>query len=641
MNPQTSVPPIPVVTPAAPVMQVTPPALGAAPLAPTGAAPTLHAGPPAPVPLVAEAPPHEMLVIEQAIDMLLLRAREARDIEKREQYGGVSKESIYASELGDGDRKLVYKFYQDELGVQSSVTAQNLRLFDNGDYVHLRYADYMDRMGALLSYEEPLRTTQAEMEGRQLNPDGTGNEGGYKVSGRYDQIVDMHVIRAYVQGPEYWAQFMQSYYDPHTILTQSVDQTTGAVVEQSTKTKWVPKAGYQPDKALLDIKSMNEFSFKSILNNDHSKIGGYVDQLQYYAHRSGIHKTALVIEDKGKQQLKVIPVDYDPQRVHGGGLHEGLSARISRVWAHVRSKVVPDRCPGHNRDKFPCIWSTGRCDFYSHCWNEEHNGYALPGQAAEQQAEEQGVRVEDIAGWLAEPTYGIAGVQLYLENFPGGQAHVTLLSAMFGVVDVQATPDAQEQQKLQVRAGAERMLKFYEQYVYNFDLLDSNMQVLNYGGASQAEAQAASTQEAQQAEVTPTPEPQPLAAPPAPPEPEDVYPEPGKEPLYWKKKNGTDMCTMPDGGVFAWINNAWADDPRPPVLPPVPPAPPTSSNTGGQGGNLADAANTPVQERRNSDGFEINCGKCNHLVTYKQLRNGIKPCTAPGCDHVNPVIRAQ
>lgn len=414
---------------------------------------------------------HEIEIVGQAIDQLLLNNRAKRDAEKLEQYGGVVKTAFYASELGTGERKLVYSWFSDRIGQLTPKTPQNMRVFDNGDYVHLRYRDYMEQLGALLSEEQPIRANQFEIEGHEgeIPPDANP----WRISARYDQIVDLNVLRAYVDGEETWINFLNENYLPNTIKTTVKNETTGAIIEETQKLQWVPKEGYAPDQAILDIKSQNEWGFNRVVKDDYSDIQGYFDQLTYYEHQKGINKGALVIEDKGKQRLKIVPVDYDPGRVLGDDTQEGLAKRLERVWEHVKNETVPEeRCAGANRNKFPCMWSTGQCDFYAHCWNEEHNGAIIPG--AEPDVELPSV--EELITYLTDKEYGVSAIRLYLKDFPGGQEVVVLQGNM-------------------PQPMIENMLDYYADFVTDLDYLDDQGERIQTEDEADAEEEVTTAQE--------------------------------------------------------------------------------------------------------------------------------------------------
>ena len=395
---------------------------------------------------------HELDILVTAIDKLLVSDRNAERARREEEYGSV-KSSFYASELGDGDRKLVYKFFADVVGSKSPLTGQNVRVFDNGDYVHLRYLDYLKRLGALLSYEQPIKKNQAELEGwSELDIDQAKDDGSleaiWKVSGRYDQIIDLNVIKAYLEGEDVWSDFLGKNYDPHIFKTATTDTVTGEVTEEKEEVRWFPKEGYEPDQVLLDIKSMNEWGYKAVFEkNNHEDIAGYYDQLTYYGTQLGIQKTALLIEDKAKNRLGVVPVEPTEDRL------AKIKEKLSRIHEHVRNRTVPEeRCEGAKRTKFPCMWSTGQCEFYSHCWNEQHNGAIIPEGTEEMELPS----IEELVLYLTDKeTYGVSAIRLHLEGFPGGQDMVVLQADM----------------PIQM---LEQMLEYYADYVKDLDYLDED-----------------------------------------------------------------------------------------------------------------------------------------------------------------------
>lgn len=515
--------------------------------------------------------PHDIEVVAQAIDKMLVYEREVRDAAKMEQYGG-AKTSFYPSELGNGDRKIVYGFFKDRIGAQSTFTGQNARVFDNGDYVHTRYRDYMIRLGALLTEEQSLKIEQHDFERAPSAVDG-----GYRMSGRYDQIIDLNVVRAYVTGIEAWEQFLAANYEKHEIITTTLDASAGSILEELKTTRWFPKAGYTPDPMIIDIKSMNPWGFKALAEkNDHSSIQGYIDQVNAYEDKLGIHKGGLLVEDKEKNRLHPVPVDYDPNRIHGNDVHEGISNRLGRLWNHVKAGTVPEeRCAGANVSKFPCKWSTGQCDFFSHCWNDEHQGRVIPGvvaQAAEEEVELPSI--EEIIEYLAEPEkYQVSAIILYLKDFPGGQDRFTVTKEM---------PEAMLHQ----------MLDFYADFVFDLDYVDLE------GNIQRAESEEEKIDNMM-----------------------DSLKETAPAPVIVTVPVGEDGVTMT--ATFESDANVPAAGADPLV---------------NADGTFNFEPGASVIERVRTDGSkEINCGKCGNLIIYKVLR-GAKECTS--CKHRNVVTRA-
>ena len=525
--------------------------------------------------------PHDIELVAQAIDKLLVEERAARDAERTEKYGG-AKSSFYPSELGSGDRKIVYGFFKDKIAPNSSLTGQNVRVFDNGDYVHLRYRDYMVRLGALLTEEQSLKIEQHDFE-RAPEPVA----GGYRMSGRYDQIIDLNVIRAYVQGTEAWEQFLAANYDQHEIITTTLDATAGAILEEKKSKRWFPKAGYTPDPMVIDIKSMSPWGFKALADkNDYSDIQGYIDQVNSYEDKLGIHKGGLLVEDKEKNRLHPVPVDYDPGRIHGDEVHEGLSKRLARLWAHVKAGTVPaERCAGANVSKFPCKWSTGQCDFFSHCWNDEHQGLIIPG--LEEKADEIELpSIEELIEYLANPEqYGVSAIILYLRDFPGGQDRFTITKDM---------PEAMLHQ----------MLDFYADYVHDLDYVDLEGTIMQAEGEEEKEEAQADASKGGRSlmdavgSVT-IPEGSPTV----------------EEAIKMHRGGRGSVATTDESNIPA----------------------PGSDNLTDANGVFNFEPNAAVVERLRSDGKkEIDCGKCGELIIYQVLR-GAKEC--PKCKHRNVVTR--
>src|SRR5690606_10053205 len=67
-----------------------------------------------------------------------------------------------ASELGFSDRRLVYSFFEKYLQ-KNELTPDQLRVFENGDYVHDRYQRNWDAMGCLIHMEKTVSSKEDEI----------------------------------------------------------------------------------------------------------------------------------------------------------------------------------------------------------------------------------------------------------------------------------------------------------------------------------------------------------------------------------------------------------------------------------------------------------------------------------------------
>jgi len=339
-------------------------------------------------------------------------SREYKEV-KQAQYTdmtGADKAKTYfrASELGSGDRKIIYSFFKHQLPTVPK-TAKNLRQLNNGTKVHERYQSAWEDMGVLISMEERL-TSKDDEGGLAVYP--------WEWAGHYDGLLDMNVLRAHALGKTTINTVKNDAdeWEMEVIIDDNFAEAIGIFKEDAEG-----NSTYEPITMVADIKTMNPFGFASLKKGNLSQITGYIDQLSFYMYMLNTPYGSIFVEDKGSNDLceiQVVWTDlhegqeyvFDPE-LHGeieegSGIHRviinndrffgsdkeiGLVPRIDRLWNvketlmkieageldNPMADIMPARC-SQDPSNFPCSWGKGaeKCEFFDHCWNDAHHGCA-------------------------------------------------------------------------------------------------------------------------------------------------------------------------------------------------------------------------------------------------------------------------
>ena len=325
---------------------------------------------------------------------------------------GTQREKNYfrASEMGNGDRKILYSFFKHQIP-HDEPTAHGLRIFENGDYVHDRYQKQWADMGALISMEQRLSSKDDEYLAQFP----------WEWAGHYDGELDINILRAHALD----LVSVESVYNEDTeeweisvILDEAYANSIGIFDAEGNLAE-----DYYPPVLLADIKTMNPWGFDRLIKNaDVSDIQGYIDQIQFYMYMKNTPYGSIFIENKannntlevqvlwrdihedvlyefeeeihGQPAHNKIRVVIDSERFFGGDHMEGAVPRVTRLWELAESikkadtegdfemvaKLMPARC-SDEPDSFPCSWKSGRCDFYEHCWGKNEGLSVRPVQA--------------------------------------------------------------------------------------------------------------------------------------------------------------------------------------------------------------------------------------------------------------------
>lgn len=345
-----------------------------------------------------------------AMDSFQVAKREHTE-KKKAQYldkNGLEGKKNYfrASEMGADDRKIIYSFFKHQIP-HDPLNARSLRIFENGDFVHDRYQSAWEDMGVLISMEERLSSKEDEFL----------KDYPWEWAGHYDGLLDVNIVRAHALNKVNVSSVFNEDTDEWEIQVELDDayaQEIGIFDENGDIAE-----DYEPLTMVADIKTMNPWGFDRVKKKaDISDIQGYIDQIQFYMYMLNSPYGSIYIENKanndvcevqiiwrdmheeveyefdetihGKKNDNQIRVVIDTARFFGSETTEGAVQRVDRLWAVKEAleeadttgdmtaiqRLMPDRC-SDKPDSFPCSWSSGRCDFYEHCWNSKHHGMAV------------------------------------------------------------------------------------------------------------------------------------------------------------------------------------------------------------------------------------------------------------------------
>ena len=379
--------------------------------------------------------------------------------------GDGAKTYFRASEMGNADRKLIYSFFKHQIPVGTK-GLRNLRALENGDYVHLRWQRSWEEMGVMIL---PKSNEFGEFDEVRLDSreDEVLKDQPWQIMGHYDALLDLNIVRAHALG----LCSVSNEKDPETGRYEMIVTLDEAYAKKIGfyNADGTINDDYEPLKMVADIKSMNTWGFKRLRDkHDVTEIHGYISQIMIYMFLLNVPFGSIFIEDKekndilevqvvwtdmhgddalyefstdthGPQDARTIRVTVNNNRFNGeyneqGDLvSEGIISRIDRIWrlrevltaldqtlggeAEIAS-YFPDRC-SDKPDKFPCSWSEGteKCEFYEHCWNNDHRGKATRG-------------VESIP---PEAIWDIDGVKIDSRKLPAGMT-IEMVKALDGAL---------------------------------------------------------------------------------------------------------------------------------------------------------------------------------------------------------------
>lgn len=108
---------------------------------------------------------------------------------------------------------------------------------------------------------------------------------------------------------------------------------------------------------VVEIKSVNTFSFKHMKTHPSGE-----KQCRLYMHFTGIPRGFVLAEDKNTQEIKVIPVDYDPVKV------KPYVERMYKVKGYIKRYEEEGKLPSKMCNSSKCKMAD-RCSYRDACFN--------------------------------------------------------------------------------------------------------------------------------------------------------------------------------------------------------------------------------------------------------------------------------
>jgi hypothetical protein len=264
--------------------------------------------------------------LKRIIDRQTLSLQEERNSER---IGKVR--SLYASDYGQCMKKSFFSFFPEKY-VVGELDARVVRIFQNGDAVHERLANYLRREAELQFRDEvDVPRDGLDVHGRC--------DGICLLDGRVVVVEFKSINREAVQeakeehiGQVSWYMAMWSR------LRDDLKEDFGFSHEESVCEKdvvGVESASGRTYELLEDVEKMLLFSSGDIVGE-------------------------IIYESKVNNETFHFPVDWDADRM-----------RKVRLWFeqlkwHVEHEEVP-KVP-YERSRFPCQWKGGKCQYFETCW---------------------------------------------------------------------------------------------------------------------------------------------------------------------------------------------------------------------------------------------------------------------------------
>lgn len=343
------------------------------------------------------------LVLNRFIEDMNTMERE----ERAEKYG--ARDHFYFSESGGCPRKIAYSFY----GLtEEPKDARSVRIFHNGEYVQLRYEQYLRMLGVFVSREISLNTYEID-------------NFPARASGRMDIIIDAKRLQAIYQ--HYFMGLPEEQIPDPLVECEIIELEPGFEYYRPTHYPTLEELYAWEDAepgrlGIVEMKSASKYSFESTVKGGTAKSEN-AGQLGWYQFLTGITHGWVAYENKNDQEFEAFYQARDERLIVGTDAQPGtgFANQFADIQAHIDAGTVPARCSSDPK-KFPCSWKGGQCNFFNHCWNAEHNGEFIPGVTDAQQ-ESDDITIEEVKGWLDS---GVEWVKLIDANGNGN----TVLASM-------------------------------------------------------------------------------------------------------------------------------------------------------------------------------------------------------------------
>jgi CRISPR/Cas system-associated exonuclease Cas4 (RecB family) len=251
---------------------------------------------------------------------------------ERQKERGDKPRTLYASDYGQCPRKVWYQFFPAEFPGED-IDPRTVRIFQNGEDVHTRLAEYIRRSGVIFLEELDVPRDELNVHGRC--------DGVAMIKGKFTvvefksiNLADVSEPKSEHQGQLMW--YMHMWEQFRVQLREEFSIVEGLSVEEGDLKGLMGQGGRGTD-ALSTIEKMLLVSIAPVCGE-------------------------VVYESKQTQEIFAFQVVLDQE----------LIVKVQRWFEHVAWHVEHKKMPEvrYSRTKFPCRWSTGACQFYDVCWGK-------------------------------------------------------------------------------------------------------------------------------------------------------------------------------------------------------------------------------------------------------------------------------
>jgi CRISPR/Cas system-associated exonuclease Cas4 (RecB family) len=252
---------------------------------------------------------------------------------EEQQYGGVVERGFHPSGLVNSEcwRQLALEFLEcPKVDGEWEIPHLTRRVFDNGHSVHERLQGYLQGISKIPELGVVLKGTwKCRSCGKYHGDNSTG------------PIVEPEVCECSCKSFKYkeWR------------LRHKELRITG-------KTDGILQFAFDKSHVLLEIKSINTFSFQNLRGVlDEHKV-----QINLYMWLSGIHRALFIYEDKNNQRIQEYSVDFDSNVI------APIIKQLEEVNALLDKGLLPDVLPNKNAQKAKDRNKVCKqCVFRDHC----------------------------------------------------------------------------------------------------------------------------------------------------------------------------------------------------------------------------------------------------------------------------------
>ena len=255
--------------------------------------------------------------------------------EKSLERGDKSR-TLYASDFGFCMRRTWYQFFPQEYPVEEA-DARVLRIFDNGDDVHVRLGGYL-KMAPEIDFREEIDVPRDELE----------------VHGRCDGICTVDARATVVEFKSINKK----------VMTEPKEEHVGQLMWYLSMWRRLRKElnedfGFEEGDVLTEADVVGESASGLMLQD--------LDGIQrWLLFTQGEIQGEIVYESKPTQDFFTFPIEYDPEQ----------EAKVRQWFVALKWFIENRHRPPVKYDggKYPCSWGQGsayaQCPFFKYCYGD-------------------------------------------------------------------------------------------------------------------------------------------------------------------------------------------------------------------------------------------------------------------------------